>query len=78
MIEFTDGEWWKIAGRGNVYACKMPVTIEGTFLNSEVKIEGHVYFVTGIEMFALNDRTLHKGRSIGILVRGPRKDSNEG
>jgi hypothetical protein len=77
MIEFTGGEWWRIAGRGNVYACKMPETIEGSLHLKEVKIEGHVYTVTGVEMFAINDRTLHKGRSVGLLVRGPRKDQNE-
>ena len=75
MIEFTGGEWFTISGRGNVYACKMPVDHEGSLLKTEVLIEGHQYTVTGVEMHAVVDRSLFKGRTIGLLVRGPRKDT---
>jgi len=74
VIEFTGGEWFCIRGRGNVYACVMPVNHEGSLLNTEVLIEGYEYTVIGVETHAVADRSLFKGRKVGILVRGPRKD----
>jgi translation elongation factor EF-Tu-like GTPase len=74
MIHFIEGEWHKIAGRGYVFATRMPEDHEGSLLNKEVVINGHQYTVTGVEMFALHDSRLHKGRPVGLLVRGPRKD----
>lgn len=74
LIEFTEGEWFKISGRGNVYSAKMPYSIDYSLLNKNVKIEGYEYLVTGVEMTRQLDSTLYKGRPIGLLVRGPRKD----
>jgi hypothetical protein len=74
MLELTGGSWFSIAGRGNVYACNMPADHEGSLLNQEVLIEGHKYLVTGVELQAVRDGTLYKGRPVGLLVRGPRKE----
>jgi hypothetical protein len=69
-IEFVDGEWFKIAGRGNVFATNMPVSIDYSLRNKTVIIQGHEYLVTGVELQATLDSGLYKGRKIGLLVRG--------
>lgn len=74
LLSFTEGEWFKIAGRGHVFATKMPEDYEGSLVKKDVLINGHQYTVTGVEMFATYDTSLFKGRSVGLLVRGPRKD----
>lgn len=73
MLKFNEGEWWKIAGRGNVFATKMPEFHPVSMLNTEVLIQGETYTVIGVEMTRQNDSSLFKGRSVGLLVRGPVK-----
>lgn len=74
MLEFTGGEWFNISGRGNVYSCKMPVDFHDSLMDMEVKIEGNTYVIIGVELHAVRDRFLRKGRSVGLLIRGPRKE----
>lgn len=74
-LEFTEGEWHYISGRGHVFATKMPRDYPVSFLGKEVIIEGNKYIVRGIEMFAVADTSLFKGRDVGILVRGNRKEN---
>jgi translation elongation factor EF-Tu-like GTPase len=69
-VTFTEGEWHSISGRGNVYATEMPIDYPKTLLGETVTIEDYDYIVTGVEMFAVLDNSLYKGRQVGILVRG--------
>jgi hypothetical protein len=74
VIEFHQGEWFHIKGRGHVFATKMPQDHDKSLLGTDVKIGEFVYRVVGVEMQGLNDPSLTKGRAVGILVRGERKD----
>lgn len=73
LLNFTEGEWFLISGRGNVFATKMPEDFDSSLLNKEVLINGHKYTVKGVEKFAVVDDSLYKGRKVGLLVRGPIK-----
>jgi translation elongation factor EF-Tu-like GTPase len=74
LLNFQEGEWFKISGRGHVFSTKMPEDHDESLLNKEVMIQGHTYLVTGVEMFTVCDNRLYKGRPVGLLIRGNRKD----
>ena len=74
IVKVEDGEWFKIAGRGNVYACTLPQDI-WTKLLKKVIIEDVEYEVKGIEYFAkwhnscpVKGTNLKKNERIGLLV----------
>lgn len=73
MLQFDEGEWVYVTGRGNIFVTKMPESFPGNLTYRDVQIQGKTYWVIGVEMQAKNDTTLHKGRPVGILVQGPIK-----
>lgn len=77
MINFSNGEWFKISGRGNVYSTKLSKdTWTNEIFKTNVLIDDEEYYVTGIESFAkARDKDSVKGylykqnEPIGLLVR---------
>lgn len=68
MVKFSEGEWFNIAGKGKVYACKVRQTISMDQISNQlVKIDGVEYFVSGVEY--LSESKLKVGSSIGLQVR---------
>lgn len=76
-LEFNEGEWFNIHGRGNVFSTKNPFECKdfSHIFETFVIIKGNSYYVTGIEYFAIQ-LPYPKGHSIGLLVRGPIKEEN--
>jgi len=74
MTKFGPGEWFDIAGRGHVYSTYNPEECDdfSHLLNKEVEIEGNIYMCTGVEFMGFS--SFRKGRPIGILVRGPKRE----
>ena len=78
-IEFSEGFWHNISGRGNVYSCRVP---EPGFWSSDVYrnnviIEGKIYFCTAIETHgkcrdhhAVKGYFYDSGDLVGLLIRG--------
>lgn len=78
MKSFQNGEWFKIAGRGNVFATQVPEDMfSRDIYRQNIQINGKQYFCTGIETFAkfreedpVKGCLFKEGESIGLLIRG--------
>ena len=78
MVEFNEGEWFRIAGRGYVFATtnKTDRTDFKDILNNTVLIQGNEYYVIGEEQRGYTSS--RKGGLIGLLVKGPKKEPKVG
>lgn len=72
MRKFSSLDKFEIAGRGTVYTLFLSEAIpRKEVLYQDIEVDGTVYECVGIERFLnrLSDEELHKGESIGLLVR---------
>ena len=71
MREFAAMDWFTITGRGDIATTEVPLDESLPELGTDIRIDGIVYRLTGIETHPAWGRT----KPVGLLIRGKRKES---